>query len=97
MTDMDTDPDPRRWRALSVCLVAGFMTLLDVSIVNVALPSMQSGLGASAAELSWVVSGYALTFGLVLVQVMRMDRRRLQHLAALPFERDRADDDGSGA
>jgi EmrB/QacA subfamily drug resistance transporter len=78
MTDMDTDPDPRRWRALSVCLVAGFMTLLDVSIVNVALPSMQSGLGASAAELSWVVSGYALTFGLVLVSSGRLgdDRGR---------------------
>ena len=43
------------------------MTLLDVSIVNVALPAMQRGLGASSAELSWVVSGYALTFGLVLV------------------------------
>jgi EmrB/QacA subfamily drug resistance transporter len=43
------------------------MTLLDLSIVNVALPSMQDGLGASPADLSWVVSGYALTFGLVLV------------------------------
>ncbi len=59
--------DPRRWRALSVCLLAGFMTLLDVSIVNVALPSIQAGLGASSGELSWVVSGYALTFGLALV------------------------------
>ncbi|WP_211214371.1 MFS transporter [Actinomycetospora chiangmaiensis] len=71
-------PDPRRWRALVVCLVAGFMTLLDVSIVNVALPSMQRGLGASSAELSWVVSGYALTFGLVLVSSGRLgdDRGR---------------------
>lgn len=50
-----------------MCLLAGFMTLLDVSIVNVALPSMESGLGASAGELSWVVSGYALMFGLALV------------------------------
>jgi EmrB/QacA subfamily drug resistance transporter len=72
------EPDPRRWRALVVCLVAGFMTLLDVSIVNVALPSMQLGLGASSAELSWVVSGYALTFGLVLVASGRLgdDRGR---------------------
>ena len=71
-------PDPRRWRALAVCLVAGFMTLLDVSIVNVALPPIQRGLGASAAELSWVVSGYALTFGLVLVSSGRLgdDRGR---------------------
>lgn len=59
--------NPARWRALTVCLVAGFMTLLDVSIVNVALPSMQAGLDASPSQLSWVVSGYALTFGLVLV------------------------------
>jgi EmrB/QacA subfamily drug resistance transporter len=59
--------NPRRWRALTVCLLAGFMTLLDVSIVNVALPSMQAGLSASDSQLSWIVSGYALTFGLVLV------------------------------
>ncbi|RZT86183.1 EmrB/QacA subfamily drug resistance transporter [Pseudonocardia sediminis] len=79
-------PDPRRWRALAVCLIAGFMTLLDVSIVNVALPAMQSGLGASSAELSWVVSGYALTFGLVLVSSGRLgdDRgRRKMFLGSL--------------
>lgn len=71
-------PDPRRWRALSVCLVAGFMSLLDVSIVNVALPAMQTALRASAAQLSWIVSGYALTFGLVLVASGRLgdDRGR---------------------
>jgi EmrB/QacA subfamily drug resistance transporter len=64
--------DRRRWRALAVCLTAGFMTLLDSSIVNVALPSMERGLGADAADLSWVVSGYALTFGLVLVPAGRL-------------------------
>ncbi|MEV0055282.1 MFS transporter [Saccharopolyspora shandongensis] len=68
----------RRWRVLAICLVAGFMTLLDVSIVNVALPSIQQGLDAPAAALSWVVSGYALTFGLVLVPAGRLgdDRGR---------------------
>jgi EmrB/QacA subfamily drug resistance transporter len=60
-----------RWRALSVGLVAGFMTLLDVSIVNVALPSIQSDLHLSPGELQWVLSGYALTFGLVLVPAGR--------------------------
>jgi MFS family permease len=40
----DYEPDPNRWKALAVCLVAGFMTLLDVSIVNVALPSIKTGL-----------------------------------------------------
>jgi EmrB/QacA subfamily drug resistance transporter len=63
----DDGQDPRRWAALGVVLVAGFMTLLDVSIVNVALPSIRAGLRASSSTLSWVLSGYALTFGLVLV------------------------------
>jgi EmrB/QacA subfamily drug resistance transporter len=65
--DDDYEPDPRRWRALIVVLVAGFMVLLDVSIVNVALPSIARGLGADDSDLQWVVSGYALAFGLVLV------------------------------
>ncbi|MDO8106457.1 MFS transporter [Isoptericola sp. b441] len=68
--------DPRRWKALSVALTAGFMTLLDVSIVNVALPSIRSALDASAAQLQWVVSGYALTFGLVLVASGRLGDAR---------------------
>jgi len=68
----DGPPDPRRWKALSVCLVGGFMVLLDVSIVNVALPSIRDGLQASESELQWVVSGYALTFGLLLVPAGRV-------------------------
>ncbi|MFI6513168.1 MFS transporter [Streptosporangium sp. NPDC050855] len=63
--------DPRRWKALTVCLVAGFMTLLDVSIVNVALPAIRTGLDASQSALQWVVSGYALTFGLALIPAGR--------------------------
>jgi len=65
-------PDPRRWKALAVCLVGGFMVLLDVSIVNVALPSIRDALHASQSELQWVVSGYALTFGLLLVPAGRV-------------------------
>ncbi|MEU3327182.1 MFS transporter [Streptomyces albus] len=79
-------PDPRRWKALSVCLVVGFMALLDVSIVNVALPAIEEGLGASESALSWVVSGYALTFGLVLVPSGRIGDalgRRTAFLAGL--------------
>ncbi|MFE9426800.1 MFS transporter [Kitasatospora sp. NPDC006697] len=57
----------RRWQALAVCLLVGFMSLLDVSIVNVALPSIEQGLHATPADLSWVLSGYALTFGLTLI------------------------------
>ncbi|WP_067465219.1 DHA2 family efflux MFS transporter permease subunit [Actinomadura macra] len=66
----------RRWRALSVCLVAAFMTLLDVSIVNVALPSIRDGLHASDAGLQWILSGYALTFGLILVPAGRFGDAR---------------------
>ncbi|WP_082619449.1 MFS transporter [Terrabacter sp. Soil811] len=67
-----TEPDPRRWKSLWVCLVAGFMTLLDVSIVNVALPSIQTGVHATPSDLQWVVSGYALAFGLTLVPAGRL-------------------------
>ena len=80
-TDATDDPDGdaqqrRRWQALSVCLVAAFMTLLDVSIVNVALPSIREGLHASEAQLQWILSGYALTFGLVLVPAGRLGDAR---------------------
>jgi EmrB/QacA subfamily drug resistance transporter len=67
----DQNPQDNRWRAMSVALVAGFMTLLDVSIVNVALPSIRSDLHLSSGELQWVLSGYALTFGLLLVPAGR--------------------------
>jgi EmrB/QacA subfamily drug resistance transporter len=80
-TSPDGGPDPQRWRALAVCLTAGFMTLLDISIVNVALPSIQTGTHASTSDLQWIVSGYALTFGLVLVPAGRLgdvrSRRRM--------------------
>ena len=55
-----------------MCLVGGFMVLLDVSIVNVALPAIKTGLQASQSDLQWVVSGYAVTFGLVLVPAGRI-------------------------
>ncbi|MGW4630154.1 MFS transporter [Streptomyces rubiginosohelvolus] len=69
-------PDPRRWQALAVCLVAGFMTLLDVSIVNVALPSIREGLNTPESDLQWVLSGYALAFGLFLIPAGRLGDAR---------------------
>lgn len=72
----DQEPDPRRWQALAVCLVGGFIVLLDVSIVNVALPSIRAGLNASSASLQWVLSGYALSFGLILVPAGRLGDMR---------------------
>src|ERR671926_1576887 len=55
--------DPKRWKALAVLGIAYLMVVLDVSIVNVALPSIQTDLGFAPEDLQWVVSGYALTFG----------------------------------
>jgi EmrB/QacA subfamily drug resistance transporter len=56
-----------RWIALIVCCSAMFMTLLDVSVTNVALPSIGRDLHAGNAQLQWIVSGYTLAFGLVPV------------------------------
>ncbi|MCZ7374404.1 MFS transporter [Micromonospora sp. WMMC250] len=66
----------RRWQAVGVGLVAAFMTLLDVSIVNVAVPSIDRALHASPSDLQWVLSGYALTFGLALVPAGRFGDAR---------------------
>jgi EmrB/QacA subfamily drug resistance transporter len=72
---------PGRWHALMVSQLAAFMALLDVSIVNVALPSIQHDLNAAPATAQWVVSGYALTFGLALIPAGRLGdslgRRRM--------------------
>lgn len=57
--------DPRRWRALGVCVTALFMTLIDISIVTVALPSIGRSAGAGTSQLQWLISGYALAFGMV--------------------------------
>ncbi|WP_269087382.1 MFS transporter [Serinicoccus sp. CUA-874] len=85
----DPAPDPARWRILAVTLAVGFMSLLDVTIVNVAIPSMRSGLDTSAATIQWVVSGYALSFGLVLVTGGRLGdawgRRRLMLIGLAGF------------
>ncbi|MEU5909864.1 MFS transporter [Micromonospora sp. NPDC047527] len=73
---VDAAENRRRWQAVGVGLVAAFMTLLDVSIVNVAVPSIDRALHASPSDLQWVLSGYALTFGLVLVPAGRFGDAR---------------------
>src|SRR5919112_1038849 len=54
-------PDPKRWWTLAAVCVATFMLLLDITIVNVALPVIRDDLGASFEDLQWVVDAYALT------------------------------------
>jgi EmrB/QacA subfamily drug resistance transporter len=55
--------DPHRWRILAVVATAFFMTILDVSIVNVALPSIGKDLHFSQENLQWVITAYAIAFG----------------------------------
>jgi MFS family permease len=81
--------DPRRWRALAVTQLAAFMVLLDVSIVNVALPSIERDLAVSAMTAQWVISGYSLAVGLALVPAGRLGdslgRRRMFLIALSAF------------
>jgi EmrB/QacA subfamily drug resistance transporter len=71
----------RRWYALAVLVTAQFMVVLDVAIVNVALPTIKTDLGFSQEDLQWVVTAYAILFGGVLLLGGRMSdllgRRRL--------------------
>jgi EmrB/QacA subfamily drug resistance transporter len=60
-------PDRRRWLALVALLVAGFMDLLDTTIVNVAVPTIMDDLNAGYDQVEWVVAGYVLGFAALLV------------------------------
>ncbi|MDT0278292.1 MFS transporter [Blastococcus goldschmidtiae] len=62
-----TAPDPRRWLALAVIAVAQLMVVLDVSIVNIAIPEAGADLGISTANIQWVVTAYTLAFGGLLL------------------------------
>jgi EmrB/QacA subfamily drug resistance transporter len=61
------DPDFRKWLTLLAVAFGLFMIMLDNTVVNVALPSIRKDLGISISELEWVVNGYALTFGVLLL------------------------------
>jgi EmrB/QacA subfamily drug resistance transporter len=63
------------WRALAVLLAGMFIALLDTTIVNVALPTIQHSLNGSNDTLSWIISGYALAFGLALIPAGRVGDR----------------------
>src|SRR6478752_4118345 len=77
----ESQADPRRWLALAVIVTAQFMVVLDVAIVNVALPTIKTDLGFSQENLQWVVTAYSIMFGGVLLLGGRMadllGRRRL--------------------
>jgi len=72
VTAANAPPDPRRWVSLFVLLIANFMNLIDVTIVNVALPSMRTELGATDTQIEWVVAAYILAFALGLLPFGRL-------------------------
>jgi len=60
-------PDPRRWWALVLIAVAQFLVIMDTSIIGVALPEIQRGIGFSQSGLSWVFNAYVIAFGGLLL------------------------------
>jgi EmrB/QacA subfamily drug resistance transporter len=84
-----TAPDPRRWYALALLAAAQFVVVLDVAIVNVALPSIKDALGFSQESLQWVLNAYTLTFGGLMLLGGRLadvlGRRRLFMIGMLLF------------
>jgi EmrB/QacA subfamily drug resistance transporter len=81
--------DPNRWKALAIVCAAFFMTVLDVSIVNVALPSIGRSLHFSSDDLQWVITAYAITFGGFLLLGGRaadlLGRRRVFEVGVVIF------------
>jgi EmrB/QacA subfamily drug resistance transporter len=69
---MNTQADPRRWHALVVLCVGVLMIVLDATIVNVALPSIQNDLGFTQSSLAWVVNAYLIAFGGLLLLAGRI-------------------------
>lgn len=67
LSERESIPDPKRWLAAGVMLVAIFMDLLDTTIVNVAIPSIQQNLNAGYAEIQWITAGYAMAFAILLI------------------------------
>src|SRR3954451_1141123 len=63
MYSASSRPVSNRWAVLVVVCLAQFMVILDATIVNVALPSIQHGLDFSDADLQWVINSYTLMFG----------------------------------
>src|ERR671914_1017282 len=68
----ETTTDRRRWMALYVLCAGVLMIVLDATIVNVALPSIQSELGFSQSDLAWVVNAYLIAFGGLLLLAGRL-------------------------
>src|SRR5215471_5113981 len=71
MTDSRTNP----WAVLMVLCLGFFMVLLDITIVNIAIPSMVDGLHASLDQVLWVLNAYTLTYAVLLITAGRLGDR----------------------
>ena len=84
-----TSHDTTNWAALPVLLAGAFMVVLDFFIVNVALPSIATDLGAGDSSLEWIVAGYGLTFAAFLITAGRLGddlgRRRVYAIGLALF------------
>lgn len=82
-------PDPLRWRALAVLALVQFMLVLDNTVVNVALPSVQRDLELGPTGLAWVINAYVITFGGLLLLggrlADRLGRRRVYLVGVTVF------------
>ncbi|HEY6494346.1 MAG TPA: MFS transporter [Trebonia sp.] len=89
MDTRDRRPSTRPGVALAIMLGAQLMIILDATVVNIALPHIQTGLGFSATSLSWVMNGYTLTFGGLLLLGGRagdiLGRRRMFLIGIVVF------------
>ncbi len=87
--EQNNEGHPERWIGLAVLLIAGFMNLIDVTIVNVALPRLQAGLHATSSEIEWVVAAYVMAFALGLLPLGRLGdaigRKRMFLLGVASF------------
>ena len=87
--DAPAIPANRRWWALAITCLAVFVTVLDGTIVNVALPSLSSELGASTRQLQWVVDAYLLVFCALLLAAGslgdRVGRKKVLVVGLLAF------------
>src|SRR3954466_7256636 len=81
--------DRRRWFALAIVMTAAFMDLVDVTIVNIAIPSIKQDEGATFSQIQWITAGYALAFAAGLITGGRLGdiygRKRLFLLGVAGF------------
>ena len=78
MSRLTTGTNPRRWMALGVLGLIQFMLVLDITVVNVALPDIQRSLHSSFRDLQWVINAYSLTLAAFLLTAGALGAQSLE-------------------